>query len=75
MIIEYVEARRNLNMKAIEVIEEVDREVLETRIIRPNKLILSTKHFIQQTKEALKIEVITPICDGEIDLEKMQLRK
>jgi hypothetical protein len=49
--------------------------VLETRIIKPNQLILSTKHFIQQTKEALKTEVVTPICDGEIELEKMQLNR
>jgi len=40
MIIEDVKARRILNLKVIEVIEEVDKEVLETRIIKPNKLIL-----------------------------------
>jgi len=36
-------------------------------------LISLAKDFLQQTKKILKIEVITPIFDNEIDLEKLQL--
>jgi hypothetical protein len=52
MIIEYVEARRNLSMKAIKVIEEVDKEVLETRIIKPNQIdpINQTLHTTNRTR-------------------------
>jgi hypothetical protein len=28
-----------------------------------------------QTEEALKIEVVAPICDNEIELEKMQVSR
>jgi hypothetical protein len=39
MMIEDVETRRNLSMKAIEAIDEVDKEMLETRLMKPVKLI------------------------------------
>jgi hypothetical protein len=34
-----------------------------------------TRNFIKKTTLELKLEVSTKICDGELDLEKMQLDK
>jgi hypothetical protein len=38
-------------------------------------LITLTQNFIKKTEQELKLEVSTKICDGELDLEKMQLSK
>jgi hypothetical protein len=46
--IEDVEDRRNLSMKSIEVIDEVDAEILETRLMQPVKLISLTEDFIHK---------------------------
>jgi hypothetical protein len=43
--------------------------------MKPIKLITLAKNFIKNTKQDLKLEVTTKICDGELDLEKMQLCK
>jgi transposase len=43
--------------------------------MKPMKLITLAKRFIKNIEQELKLEVTTKICDGELDLEKMQLRK
>jgi len=53
-MIEYVETIRNMSMKSIDATKEIDQEIMEKRIVKPNKLIMFIEHFIQQTKEVLK---------------------
>jgi hypothetical protein len=43
--------------------------------MKPTTLITLARDFIQKTKQSLKMEVTTNICDSEIDLEKMQLSR
>jgi hypothetical protein len=41
--------------------------------VKPNQLILLIENFIQQTKEVLKEKSIHSICDGELEIENIQL--
>jgi hypothetical protein len=41
--------------------------------MNPIRLIKLAHNFIKKTENELKLEVTTKICDGELDLEKMQL--
>jgi hypothetical protein len=43
--------------------------------MKPTRLITLAKEFIKNTEKGLKLEVTTKICDGEMDLEKMQLSR
>ena len=43
--------------------------------MNPMKIITLDKSFIKNIEQELKLEVTTRICDGELDLEKMKLRK
>jgi len=43
--------------------------------MKQTRLITLAKECIQNTEQSLKIEVTTKICDGELDLEKMQLSR
>jgi len=43
--------------------------------MKPHQLIPLIEHFIQQTKEVIEKKVVTPICDSEIELENMEVRK
>jgi phosphomevalonate kinase len=53
-MVEDVENRRNLNMKSIEVINEVNAKVIETRLIRPARLISLTEDSLQCVEHKLK---------------------
>jgi hypothetical protein len=33
------------------------------------------KEYIKKTEHSIKLKVTTKICDGELDLEKMQLNR
>jgi hypothetical protein len=57
--IEDVETRRNLNKRIIEAIEEVNKEVMEEKIIKTIRMTSLAKDFIQQTEKSLKVEVKT----------------
>jgi hypothetical protein len=57
--------------KAIDSMREIDKKILEEIMVKPNQLVLLIEHVIQQTKDALKIEVVTPICENEINIENM----
>jgi hypothetical protein len=63
----------NINKKTIEAIEEVNKEVLEVKLIKPIKLVSVAKDFILKTKQCVKTKVTTQICDSEIDLENMYI--
>jgi hypothetical protein len=52
--IEDVETRRNISNKTIEVIEEVNKKVLEEKLIKPIKLISLAKEFILRLEQSLK---------------------
>jgi hypothetical protein len=53
-MIEDVENKRNLSRRAIDATKEVDREMLEKRIVKPNQLILLVEHFINADRGSLK---------------------
>jgi hypothetical protein len=73
MKIEDVENIRDLNLKAIEAIEEVNADVLEEIFIQPIKLIALTEDSLQHVEHRLKTKIITPICNNETDLERTHL--
>jgi hypothetical protein len=39
------------------------------------RIITLAQNFIKKIEEELNLEVTTKICDGELDLEKIQVRK
>jgi hypothetical protein len=73
--IDEVEETRETIQKDIEHLTEVNREVLNEYMINPIKSDHNDQDFIKRTEKQLKLEVTTKICDGEQDLEKMQLIK
>jgi hypothetical protein len=70
---EDVESRRNLSMKSIEFIYKVNAEVIETGLIRPAKLIFLIEDSLQRVEHKLKTEIIIPICNSKMDLQRTQL--
>jgi hypothetical protein len=60
-------------MNSIEVINKVNAKVIEIRLIQPVKLISLTEYSLQCVEHKLKIEIITLICNNEIDLERTHL--
>jgi hypothetical protein len=74
-MVEDVENKRNLNMKSIEAISEINIEVIEEILIQPIILISLTQDSMRRVEQRLKMEIITPICNSETDLERTWLHQ
>jgi len=61
-MVEYVESRRNLSMNCIEVINEVNEEVMESRLIRPTRLISPIEDSLQHIAHKLLLPSATMKC-------------
>ena len=66
-MIEHVNTRRNMSMKAIEATKQIDQGMLNKRIAKSKQLILLIGNFI----EVLKKKIIILICNMELELEKI----
>jgi hypothetical protein len=53
-MIEDVETRRNMSMKSIDAMKEIDQEILEKIIVKPNQLILLIRTFHTTNRGSLK---------------------
>jgi hypothetical protein len=70
-----VETKRDSNQQAIDQITEINKEVLNEHLVKPTRLVTMAKDYIRNTEQSIKLEVAAKICDGELDLEKMQLNR
>jgi hypothetical protein len=70
-----VEKHRETSKVNIELLTKINKDSLEEYLLRPVKLITMAREFIKSTTQELKQEVSTKVCDGELDVEKMQSKK
>jgi len=67
-----VEEKREISQVAIDQLTEENQGIIDEYLLNPMKLITMTQNFIKRTTKELNMKVSTKICDGELDLEKMQ---
>jgi hypothetical protein len=70
-----VETQRDLNKKVIDQIKEVNKEILSEYLMKPTRLITLTKYYLKRIQQDIKLEIASRICDGELQVEKMQLSR
>jgi predicted DNA-binding protein YlxM (UPF0122 family) len=70
-----VEEHREISKMNIENLIEINKESLEEYMLKLVRLITMTQNFVKRTTQELKQEVSTKVCDGELDIEKMQVRE
>jgi len=73
--IEEIEENRDKIKEAIGLITEVNEDVLTKYLAHPIKKNVATNEFVNKIHRDMKKEVVDKICDGELELEKMNMSK
>jgi len=67
--------KKDTIQEAIEQSTKVNKDILKEQLMKPSRLVTLSKEFIKNTKKGFKMEVKSKICDGDMDLENMQLSR
>jgi hypothetical protein len=70
-----VEKHKEVSRVNIENLTQVKNESLEEHMLKPTKFISMNQDFVKCTTWELKQEFSIKVCDGELEVEKMQSGK
>jgi len=68
-----VTKHRDMIKYKINQLKQIDKDIFHKYLVNPIKINTLAKDYVKKIKQEIKRDVVTKLCDGEMQLENMKL--